>query len=192
MTRANDRALAHTFYGAGADGISIYNHFVGHLWPPPFYPQALQVFRELRDPQRVARGDRHYVFDPTRDDETHFAHHRLRIVLDRSAMKPSGVFRFRLYEQRDLVHQATLMVRGNLTRYDEVDVQLNGVPLATGPLGKHDDRYLRPFPNIRWYPVPIAAMAWGENQLNITLEVADPETTGEIVIDEVEIWVEPE
>ena len=113
-------------------------------------------------------------------------------MLDRSAVKPSGLFRFRLYEQRDLVHQATLMVRGSLTRYDEVEIQLNGVPLATGPLGKHDDRYLRPFPNIRWFPVPDAATNWGENQLNITLAAADPEATGEIVIDEVEIWVEPQ
>ncbi len=192
MTRSNDRALAHTFYGAGADGISIYNHFVGHLWPPPFYPQALQGFRELRDPQRVARGDRHYVFDPTRDDGNHFSQDQQRAVLDRSAVKPSGVFRFRLYEQRDLIHQASLMVRGSLTRYDEVEIQLNGVPLATGPLGKHDDRYLRPFPNLRWYPVPAAATNWGENQLNITLAAADPEATGEIVIDEVEIWVEPQ
>ena len=139
----------------------------------------------------MARGDRHYVFDPTRDEENHLAGEPQRVVLDRSAVRPSGLFRFRLYEQRDRVHHATLMVRGNLTRYDEVDLQLNGVPLATGPLGKHDDRYLRPFPNVRWFPVPAAATNWGENQLTITLASADPGATGEMVIDEVEIWVEP-
>jgi len=34
LTPANCRALAQTFYGA--DGLSIYNHFVGALWCPPF------------------------------------------------------------------------------------------------------------------------------------------------------------
>ena len=59
-------------------------------------------------------------------------------------------------------------------------------------MGKHDDRYLRPFPNVRWFPVPAAATNWGENQLNITLATPDPGATGDIVIDEVEIWVEPQ
>jgi len=199
MTRSNDRALAHTFYGAGADGISIYNHFVGHLQRPPFYPQALQVFHELRDPEKITGGDRHYLFEPTREDQTHFAYHGQRVVLERSALrlssgqatKPSGVFRFRLYEQRDQVHHATLMVRGSLTQHDEVAVQLNGVPMASGPLGETDVRYSIPLPEVRWYPVPPAAIAWGENELSITLEAADPEAAGEIVIDEVEVWVEP-
>lgn len=191
MTRANDRALVHLFYNIGADGISIYNHFVGHLWPPPFYPQALQSLRELGDPRRVACGERHYVFDSTRDDETHFAYHGQQVVLDRNGTTPSGVFRFRLYEQRDQIHHATLMVRGNLSRYDQIEVRLNDVPLATGPLGKPDDRYARPFPNIRWFPVPYAATTWGDNELNITLTEADPDATGKIVIDEVEVWIEP-
>ena len=57
------RALAQNFYGAGADGISSYNHFVPLQWTP-FYSMMLQDFHELRDPQRVARGRRHYVFEP--------------------------------------------------------------------------------------------------------------------------------
>ena len=45
--------------------------------------------------------------------------------------------------------------------------------------------------HLRWYPVPAAAMAYGENELSITLTSGDPEASGEIVIDEVEIWVQP-
>ena len=191
MTRANQRALVHTFYGAGADGLSVYNHFVGHLYPPPLYPQALQALYELRDPKRVARGDRHYLFEPTHDDSPG-PRNAQRVVLDRQAAKPSGVFRFRLYEQRDQVRAATLMLRGALTERDEVDVRLNGTPLVHGPLGRPDPKFLRPFPDIRWFPVPPAAMAWGENRLSITLIDGDPEAPGEIVIDEVEVWVQPE
>ena len=45
--------------------------------------------------------------------------------------------------------------------------------------------------DLRWYPVPPAAMTLGENELTITLTSGDPEPSGEIVIDEVEIWVQP-
>lgn len=222
MTPSNCRALAHTFYGAGADGISIYNHYVGYLRFPPFYPQALQIFHELREPQKVARGERHYVFDPTEehwgeilaegdlaegewkrvawerdasagpDGWTTGAVKALRVVLDRGVPKPSGVYPFRLYERMDRVIQATLLLRGSLTERDEVEVRLNGVPLAPAPLGTSDVSYLinRP-PDIRWYPVPAGAMTYGENQLSITLTSGDPQASGEIVIDEVEVWVQP-
>src|SRR5207248_9431669 len=57
------RALVQNFCGAGADGISVYNHFVPIEWAP-FYPEMLHDFHELRDPERVGRGRRHYVFEP--------------------------------------------------------------------------------------------------------------------------------
>ena len=62
---ATARALAHTMYAAGADGLSLYNHFGAAAWQAPFYPQSMQLFHQLRDPERVARGERHYIFDPT-------------------------------------------------------------------------------------------------------------------------------
>ena len=225
MTASNSRALAHTFYGAGADGISIYNHYVGFLRFPPFYPQALQVFHELRDPEKVARGERHYVFDPTEEhwgkimanqpegdlsegEWKRFAWDRepdasadrwttgavkaLRVVLDRNVAKATGVYPFQMYERMDRVIQATLLLRGSLTERDEVEVQLNGVQMAPALLGTSDASYLinRP-PDVRWFTVPPAAMAYGENQLSITLTSGDPQASGEIVIDEVEVWVQP-
>ena len=225
MTPSNFRALTHTFYGAGADGISIYNHYVGFVRFPPFYPQALQIFHELRDPEKVAAGQRHYVFDPTGEDwgrliadlpggelpegewkrmawerDANSGSERwktgaapaLRVVLDRMVSKPSGVYPFRLYERMESVRLATILLRGSLTERDEVDVQLNGVPMAPALLGTSDTSYLtnQP-PDVRWYPVPPDAMACGENQLRITLTSGDPQASGEIVIDEVEIWVQP-
>ncbi|MFM1550592.1 MAG: family 10 glycosylhydrolase [Lentisphaeria bacterium] len=191
MTRSNYRALAQTFYGGGADGLSVYNHFVGGLYPPPYYPQALQVFYELRDLPRAARGDRHYIFEPPGDSDSITSDLTERVVLDRESAQPSGIFRFQAFEQNDQIQVATLMLRGSLTLHDVVDVQLNGATIAPGPFGKPDIKYQRPFPDIRWFPLPADALAYGENQLSITLTKADPDASGEIVIDEVELWVQP-
>lgn len=200
MTAPMRRALAHTFYGAGADGISFFNHFVGALWRPPFFPQALQIFHELRDPQRVAAGDRHYVFDPTYggvpwfgvDCNPHGVVHAQRVTLDRGATQPSGLFHFRLYEQMDAVHCATLLVRGaNLTAQDELEVKLNDTPLSPGPIGRPDARARERCPDTRWFLLTQTAPAYGENELTITLNVGDPQTSGDLVLDEVEVWVQP-
>jgi len=225
MTSSNSRALAHTFYGAGADGLSIYNHYVGFLRFPPFYPQALQIFHELRDPSRVAGGERHYVFDPPeenwgqvlanqpegdlpegewkrlawkRDAKTGLDSRPIgtlkapRVILDRNAPEPSGVYRFRLYERTGDLVQATLLLRGSLTEKDEIEVELNGSPMTPALLGTSDTTYMTDRPaDLRWYPVPSTAMTFGENQLSITLTSGDPEASGEIVIDELEIWVQP-
>ena len=200
MTPAMCRSLAHTFYAAGADGISIFNHFVGHLWRPPFYPQALQQFHELRDPQRVDCGERHYVFDPTwsgvpwtgLDRNGAGVINAQRVVLDRSTIRPSGSFRFRLYERMDLVLGTTLLLRGStLTARDELKVALNGVTLAHGPFGRADARARDQSPDTRWFPLAVNAPLYGENELTITLDVGNDEASGDLVIDEVEVFVQP-
>ena len=217
MTPSMFRALAHTYYACGADGVSLFNHFVAMLSRPPFYPQALQVIHELRDPQRVARGERHYVFDPTwggviwmgMDRSTSGRISAQRVLLDRSSANSSGVFRFRLYEDMDRV-SATLLVRGTeLTLRDQLEVKLNGVPLAPGPLGrpvaKADEQRKQDaekaqaslarakWPaDTRWFPLPASAPVLGENELTIALVTGDPDAAeADLVIDEVEVWVQP-
>ena len=199
MSPSNCRALAQTFYGAGADGLTIYAPVAGFMRSPPFFPQTLQVLHELRDPARVARGDRHYVFDPTWEGETAFGQDRcttgvvkaMRVVLERGAAKPSGEYLFRLYERMDRVRQATLLLRGSLTVRDELEILLNGVPMAPGPLGQRNARFLEMAPALRWFPVPPDAMAYGQNKLTISLVEADSKTSADIVIDEVELWIQP-
>ena len=200
MSPSNCRALAHTFYGAGADGLTVYAPVAGFMRSPPFFPQTLQVLRELRDPDRVARGDRHYIFDPTWEGLQEFgrdycstgvvkAH---RVLLERSASKPSGRYPFRLYEGVCGHHRATLLLRGSLTARDELEVSLNGTSLAPGPLGRPNPRFLEMVPEVRWFPLPPAAMVRGENQLTITLVRADPREKGDLVLDELQVWVQPE
>jgi len=70
---ANYRAAVQNFYAYGADGLETYNAVApGYL-------------RELRDPQTVSQGDRHYLFYPlwTRPSESGFVHDD-RIILDRA------------------------------------------------------------------------------------------------------------
>ena len=115
-----------------------------------------------------------------------------RVVLDRGAEKPSGTYRFRLYELMDRVHLATLLLRGSsLTARDELEVRLNGVLLAPGLFGMPNTRLLDKHPGTRWFPVPPEAMAYGDNRLEMTLTGRAPEAGGDIAIDEVEVWVQP-
>ena len=197
MTPANYRALARTFYAAGADGICFFNHFD---------PKVFSVFQELRNPGKVIHNERHYVFDPTWEwlakpppfglDRTITGAVKVqRVLLDRNATNPSGVYLFRLYEQIGRVGGVTLRLSGNLTQNDKLEIQLNGVPLSAGrkpdqwpdsPPGSSVDPQ-----TIRWLPVPSTAMAYGKNRLNITLTRSDPQVTGQLVIDEVQVWVQP-
>ena len=144
LSAANSRALAQTFYGAGADGISVYNHFCA-MWHPPFYPQAMQVFHELRDPARNAAGPRHYIFDPTWAGVTGFGQDRCstgavkaqRIVLDRAVPDASGEYRFDLYEDLDRAECATFLFHGfGLTEDDELEVRLNGHLVSSSAISR--------------------------------------------------------
>lgn len=135
QTAANARALAHTAYELGAEGLAVYNHFTT-FWHAPFYPQQLFGLARLRDPERVAGDERHYVFDPTWDRFDGFggegrtstgAVKAPRLHLDRSHPDVGGEYRFALYEDLTQASSATLLFRGfGLTERDELIVCLNG------------------------------------------------------------------
>jgi hypothetical protein len=232
ITPANHRALAHTMYGAGADGIAVYNHFVPAVWHPPFYPQAMQIFHQLRDPTRVAGAERHYVFDPTWAGMTGFGAegrsstgtvNARRLHLDRHAEAPCDEYAFRLYEQLEDAHCATLWFRGaGLSEGDELDVAVNGHTILPAAIrrtrrsdatesgmvwerqegsvkipcfperGRTDARpQAEPVFSTRWFVLTPDLVTHGENRLSVTLRHPDPDAQQDIVIDEVEIWVDP-
>ena len=117
MSLENYRAAAMNLYAAGADGISTFNYmyhwcgrFLTYPGRPSGYPLALAWLRELRDPERVAEGTRHYLFYPMYEghwdgicpggapgvlDPTFIK--RDRIVLERE-VGSSGQYRFRIAE----------------------------------------------------------------------------------------------
>ena len=227
------RALAHTMYRAGADGLSPYNHFVPTLWHPPFYPQAMQVFHQLRDPEAIAGRERHYIFDPTWAGMTGFgaegkcstgALKAQKILLDRGDPPAAGEYLFYLYEDLTQTHHATLMFRGTgMTENDRLEICLNGhwipdeaigrtLPSDAQPTTEEDltraegEKRLPCFPERGWYdlrpePGPAFSTRWfslsaamavaGENILSVALVAGDAQAEGPIVIDEVEVWVDP-
>ena len=136
LSSANCRALAHSYYHAGANGISIYNHMCAAVWHPPFYGQALQVFWQMRGEASLPGGQRHYIFDPTWGDQSMFGAEGMartgvmkaqRITLDRTTPNRSGTFHFVLYEDLKKAHGASLLFRGrNLKTGDTLQVKLNG------------------------------------------------------------------
>jgi len=128
------RAAAQNFYAAGADGLSYYNHFLVIEWAP-FYPMWLFEMDALSSPEKVARGTRHYLFEPMRAGQGIWeaglsARGRPepeRITLSRSTPGASGRFRFRICEDMDSVRRASLLFRAyNMAAGDEIVVRLNG------------------------------------------------------------------
>jgi hypothetical protein len=128
------RALARNLYGAGADGLSFYNHFTTIQWAP-FYPMMLQDCADLRDPARLGQGGRHYVFEPIWAGSTGFGEGRTgtgalkadAIVLERGRTGASGRYRFRVCEDLAAARKACLVFRGApWAARDRLAIKVNG------------------------------------------------------------------
>ena len=145
LSSANWRALAHTSYAAGADGLSIYNDFCT-MWNAPFYPYQMQIFHEVRDGDRVRAGERHYVFDPVWGGYTDFGGdgksstgvvNANQVRLARDGRENEGTYPFHLYEDLSRAHAATLLFRGfGMCENDELAVSVNGRPVADEGIGR--------------------------------------------------------
>ena len=203
----NYRALAQNFYGAGADGITVFNY--QYHWarkggtarypgPVEGYPLSLSYLRDLRDPKTVASLARHYRFHPlwggasptgaVKDDKT---------LLTRE-VGSMGEYRLRLCEQPTQGTQVVLYftVQG-LLPHDEIAVRLNGTEIQGFQRVFHPDgrletfgRPLPPFSSV-WFNLNQEYLNNGDNHLQIQLTHSAADTTSEVVIDEVEVAVMP-
>jgi hypothetical protein len=232
------RALAQNFYGAGADGLSFYNHFVPLQWAP-FYPMMLEDLKELRDPRRITQGRKHYVFEPIWGGSTGFGQDRActgavkadKIVLKRQHPNASGRYRLRICEDLSQVHSASLLFRGyQLSPQDRLVVRLNGAEIPSVALRRlglrptqartdHDseidsteaegrldmaaavDTNSRaaagepPIPQLPgpcstcWFELKAPPAVYGDNWLEVALVASDPLVSGDILIDEIEVFV---
>jgi len=231
LSPASQRAFARTVYGAGADGISIYNNFTT-FWHAPFYPQLMRIFHQLRDPARVSAGERHYIFDPTWAGLTGFGADGLtstgamkanQMILDRKTPSPRSEYRFNLYEDMEQSHGSTFVFRGfGMTDDDELAVKMNGHRVPDAAIGRTraskapvdwahvhtvEGRSVKTIPeqgridfrkqpepsfSTRWFELKGLPLQWGENVFSVDLVKGDPQGSSQIVIDEIEIFVEPE
>jgi hypothetical protein len=229
LSSSTCRAYAHTCYRNGADGLSLYNHCTVTR-TPPYYPQLMQVFHELRDPEKVASGERHYIFDPPWAGLTGFGIDCCstgvvkapKIVLDRSKENISEDYPLQLCESTDLLRSVNVLFRGfGLTEHDELEVRFNGqliddsaigrskrsdIPLDnwSDPRRSHGQSWTcvpeqridygpepKPPFSSRWFILDPAILIFGRNCLTVALTKSDPKASGEIVIDEVEVWIQP-
>ena len=245
------RAIAQNYYGAGADGISIYNNFVSNDWAP-FYPMQLFELDELRDPDRVAKGRKHYVFEPIWGGCTYTeldcavtgSVKADKIVLKRSEIEKSGSYRFRICEDVSKARKASLLFRaGYMTLEDQIKVCINDQEIPQSAIRRTDsekriraepmetatDRAIRMLkeggdtvvvhdstkkgdtflhdpvstgkghPIIQkdidrpsttcWFELKSPPEIYGDNWLEVILTTGNPQSSEDIIIDEIEVWV---
>lgn len=140
------RAAATNFYAYGAHGVSPYNYMYhwgkvrapSYPGPAEMWPKALDYLTELKDADRIAGGDRRYIFHPLWSGarEGHCptgAYKHDTITLDRSADDPHGSFVFRLAEHLDVAEvSATLSFKvTEMIATDVLEVRINDTVIPT-------------------------------------------------------------
>ena len=207
LTPENYRALAQNFYGAGADGVSVFNY--QYHWarkggtarypgPVEGYPLSLSYLRDLHGPKTVASQTRHYRYHPlwggkspigaVKDDKT---------ILTRE-VGSTGRYRFRLCEGNTQGMQAVLYFSAQgLLLEDEIGVELNGVEIHHLQRVFHPDgrletfgRPLPPFSSV-WFNLNQVQLNNGDNHLEVQLTYSSPDAKSDVIIDEVEVVVMP-
>ena len=207
-TLSQYRAAVTNIFGAGADGFSTQN-FQYHWGPrfsapgdagvqvPAMYPQAMQMLKQLRDPDLLKTGSRHYVFAPLWGPDgidptgTYMPE---RIELKRAAPGPRGEFRFRLCESvaswaTDEEPRVTLAFWPTIGPEDVISVDVNGEVISGVDIEYH-------WPDDPRQPVHCeclldpALLRYGDNVLGMRLIKSAAESEGDIVLHEVEVHVD--
>ena len=157
----------------------------------------------MRDPVRVAAGDRHYVFYPLyrnfdpKGEGISGIYKTEQIVLNRRKLKDRGDLRFRICENlppdsnvRDgkLISGAMLVFLPRLLPGDEIELDINGTKIPGHNIqfewgSKEGD-----------YPVCKLALSspptvYGDNFLGLKLIKSSEGAEGDVVLDEVEVFV---
>ena len=207
LTPESYRALAQNFYGAGADGVSIFNY--QYHWarkggtarypgPVEGYPLALSYLRDLRDPATVASQPRHYRYHPLWGGTSLIGAVKAdKIILTRE-VGSTGRYRFRLCEGNTRGTQAILYFSAQgLLPEDEIGVELNGVEVHHLQRVFHPDgrletfgRPLPPFSSV-WFNLNQVQLNNGDNHLAVQLTYSSPDAKSDVIIDEVEVVVMP-
>ena len=177
------RAAIQNFYGAGADGFSTQNYFE---------VEKFGTLKELRDPDKVTQGDRHYTFYPIWGPndgnqvgyQGDFPYHTEEIVLARDKPGTRGEFRFRMCE--DLASEAILTFKPGIVAGDEISIEINGRVIPNADIGydwQEDGSVVSQF------GLGSPPAVYGDNYLGITLIKSAQDATDPIVMNEVEVFV---
>ena len=210
---ANYRAAAHNFYAYGASGVETYNyqyHWGRRIgrntpWPAYMWPSALGYLRHLRDPLDIAGHDRHYRFYPLWEQgaPTGTGAKDDRIKLDRAVSNGQGAQHFRLAEDlSDRKLRATLQFKAvGLAEGESLEIQLNGSLVPDQHITRHFDAdgqnkwQGKVLPAFHLYIVDLNGSAQnppivnGDNQLTVRMIGKEDQGQGEVIIDELEVYI---
>ncbi|MAE64548.1 MAG: hypothetical protein CMJ18_09790 [Phycisphaeraceae bacterium] len=185
------RAVARNYYDRGAHGVSPYNYMYhwgairapSYPGPADMWPKSLSFLTELRDADRIARGDRRYCFHPLWTGHRHGhcptgAYRNDMIRLDRSSDDPHGRYDLRIAEDLgDDALTATLEFKvTNMIGADQLEVRVNGEPLDDASLERTwrigqppaEGRPLGPHFRFRT-PLRAPPARHGDNELSVRL-----------------------
>ena len=219
MSLEQQRAAAANMYGAGADGIAFYNHFNPLSWAPFYPQQLLELAemrdpKALLQGDRHYLFEPGWAgslgFGPDRASTGVIKADR--VVLKRTPGS-SGSFRFRVCENLSEARGATLLFRAfGANAQDRLEAKINGKSISDQILKSRTDEErvdlkatvdpnstaspgLPPVPEVssscltHWMDLTEPPAAFGDNQLEVTLVEAAPGVSGDIVIDELEVFV---
>lgn len=196
QTPAHCHAAVQNFYGAGADGFSTQNYFEVSDFP---------TLKTLRDPDRIAAEDRHYVFyalwGPRSGSRAgyqwDFPYHPEQIDLNRQKPGERSTFRFRICEhlptdakisEGELLSGAMLMFRSNIVPGDELAIDINGEPIPAEMIQCEWPDEEDQLPLCR-FALTSRPAVYGDNHLGLTLVKSASGAGGDIVMNEVEVIV---
>ena len=215
MAPAQYRGAARNFYAAGADGLSTHNYFL--IWQPTLtkgggyhdysgddiqkfpdtYPTAMNDLKELKSPESIASGDRHYVFLPIwrEGHGPSGIYVREEIVLSRKECGQRDDFRFRVCENFPAEPVLPLTDEGSrlvffplgMIEGDEIEVDINGTAIPSEHLSwKWPDDDQPPACSIALSSPPFV---YGDNYLGAKLTESANGAEGDIKIERVECMV---
>ncbi len=210
MKSEHYRAIANNMYGAGADGISIFNfqeHYTGNLIGN--FPGELAMLADLKEPDKLAAAARTYLFRSMLGGVDYHGAPGMaatgaikddKIVLARSRPGQRQEYRLRLCEKAVNIRHAYIAIRAQGLQADEqVQIEMNGFPIPSATIRRtwHADgrsvnigRPLPPYSTLIFDLTPDIAID-GDNFLGIHLATPRAGLTGEIVVDEIDVRVIP-
>ncbi len=210
MEPARYRAAVRNFYAAGADGLSTQNYFFH--WLPQFespgedgpaipeeYPRGFNYLKELRDPDEIATGDRHYVFlllwaDLNDGHGMSHIYQPQRIVLERGPAEARGNYRFRVCEHFPADPILPLTTEGSglsffpkgLAKGDRLAIDINGTAVPSERVSWTWNEEGPPSCKVALSSPPFR---YGNNVLGLTLEQGAAGAEGDIVVERLECMV---
>ena len=212
-------AILNNYYGEGADGFSVYNHFVP-IKTAPFYPMQLQELLKLKEFESGQKGFRRYTFDPMLHGQVGYGESKSATggvknnhVLIKRKEGYRGTYPFKIYEPFEDVKKVAMWIRAfDMTIDDCFKIKINDKSISDDFIKVIDDEQLI---DVKYIVDPDSKKATGlppvpdlpeefctliidadksifnngNNILELELIKKDPDANSDILVDEIEVFI---